>query len=245
MLKKGEEMKRFILSMTMAISLLSAVAYAGDMALPHISVFGTAVTRIIPDKMIWHLQVRNKSSSLDSVAKEHIDIIKKVTAFLKESSVKDDEVQTSRMEFGENWEYKDRSRVKEGYYAITHVTFTMTDFNSYERIWKGLSLIENTSVNEILYDHTERIKHQNETRVKALIAAKEKAQLLAKTIGSEIAEPLLIEEISLSNDVENRPNVLQARREAFAEGDEGTPISPGLIPVRMRVKATFRLITHN
>ena len=58
-------MKSFAIMITMVMSLGSVVAYAGEMELPHISVYGTAVTRIIPDKMIWHVQVLNKSASLD------------------------------------------------------------------------------------------------------------------------------------------------------------------------------------
>ena len=204
--------------------------------------FGTATTKVIPDKMLWRVQVRNRGQLLENVAKEHMHIVGNVTSFVK-GSVLEEDIQTSRMEFGENWGYRDRSRIKEGYYAQTYITFTMTDFNNYGKIWMGLSKIKDVSVLDISYDHTEKIKHQNETRIKALLAAKEKAEVLAKSIGSGIAEPLLIEEIWPGNDVELKANV--AREVMLRDGGEGTPISPGQIPIRMRVKVSFRLVTHN
>ena len=236
-------MKKVTLLVILAI-LLCARASANDIELPHITVFGTSVAKVSPNEMQWDVLVRNRSQTLEIVAKEHIDIVMKVTTFLKASAVKEEDLQTSRMAFGENWEYKNRSRIKEGYYALTHITFTLAEFDNYEKIWLGLSRISNVSIRNVFYDHTERIKHQDETRVKALIAAKEKADTLAKAIGSEIAEPLLIEELWAGNDVEHRPNALRVAERSPKDG-KGIPLSPGQIQIRMRVKVSFRLITHD
>jgi len=231
-------MKKGHILFSLVIFLFIPAAYAEDIELPHVTVFGTAVTKVVPDKMLWNVRVMNKGQLLEGVTKKHLDIVRDVTIFLKETGIGED-LQTSRMEFGENWEYRDRTRVKEGYYAHTFITFSMTDFNIYKDLWLGLSRFDSVSVLNVNYDHTERIRYQNETRVKALLAAKEKAEILAKSIGSRIAEPLLIEEEWTGDDVEFKANVAEAR---FAEADTSS-VSPGLIPIRMRVKAAFRLVT--
>ncbi len=49
-------------------------------------------------------------------------------------------------------------------------------------------------IGSIKFDYSKRIECQNEARQKAVLAAKEKAQNLASTLGSKIAEPLSIVE---------------------------------------------------
>jgi uncharacterized protein YggE len=231
-------MKKGILLLSLITFLIIPAAYAEDIELPHITVFGTAVTKVVPDKMLWNLRVMNKGKMLETVSKKHLDIVRDVTIFLKETGIGED-LQTSRMAFGENWEYIDRTRVKVGYYAQTYISFSMTNFDIYEELWIGLSRFDSVSILNVNYDNTERIRHQNETRIKSLLAAKEKAGNLAESIGSQIAEPLLIEEERTGYDVELKANVETAR---FREADNSS-VSPGLIPIRIQVKAAFRLIS--
>jgi uncharacterized protein YggE len=224
----------------MVLFLTGTISACGnDIETSQVTVLGTAEEKVVPNKMLWSLQVMNKGQLLENVSTKHIDLIEKVTNFLKSEGAEDD-LQTTRMEFGENWVYRDRSRVKEGYFARTYVTFSMTDFSKYKKIWLELAEIDSVSVTNVSYDHTERISIQNKTRIKALQAAKEKARVLAESIGSSIAEPLLIEEEQTSLDT----RTLNVARFAEADGSQGTSsISPGLIPIRMRIKASFRLVT--
>ncbi len=231
-------MKKGLLLISLFIFLFTPAAYSEGIELAHVTVFGTAVTEVVPNKMLWNIRVMNKGQLLESVTKRHLDIIRDVTILLKEAGIGED-LQTSRMEFGENWEYRSGTRVKEGYYAQTFITFSMTDFNVYKELWLGLSRFDSVSVLNVSYDHTERIRYQNETRVNALLAAKEKAGLLAKSIGSEIAEPLLIEEEWTGDDVRLKVNVAEAR----FDGSDTPSVSPGLISITMRIKAAFRLVT--
>jgi uncharacterized protein YggE len=135
--------------------------------------------------------------------------------------------------------------VKEGYYASTDISFKFKDFDKYKSLWIGLSKIAHLEVWGVYYDHSKRIEYQNKTRKKALLAAKEKAEVLAKTLGSEIGEPLLIEEdLSISETWRSRSalsNVLEVADKGSSGGDV---LSPGKIPIKIRVKTTFRLITH-
>jgi len=223
-----------------AFFLCVATANAGEIDLPHVTVFGTAVKKVVPDKMLWNVQVMNKDLLLEDVTKKHMDIVGRVIKLLNSEGIKED-LQTTRMEFGENWTYQNRSRVKEGYFARTYITFSMTDFNKYAKIWLGLAEIEDVSVQNVGYDHTDRINIQNETRIKALKEAKNKASILAESIGSKIAEPVVIEEEWSGDDVVMNNTVM--REAANFSSQDNTSVSPGLISIRMRVKASFRLVT--
>ena len=112
----------------------------------------------------------------------------------------------------------------------------------------SLANISGVSVGNVSYDHTKRIEYRNDTRKKALLAAKEKAAVMAKTLGSEIGEPLLVEEdLSVSegwqrNVSENVANNL--RSVSSEDSDEHEGLSLGTISIKARVKASFRLLTN-
>ena len=220
-------------------------AFAHDVELPNVTVYGTSTVKITPDKMIWFLNVQNKGGGLQEVAKNHTNTVQSVLSFLKDSNIKKKDIQTARMEFGENWVYKNKSQVKEGYFASTRVSFSILDLEKYASLWRGLSNISGVSVQNLYYDHTKRIEYQNESRIKAILAAQKKAEALVKAVGSEIGEPLLIVEDLSINEGWQR-NVTTNLVSSNSSGGDRTDemLSPGTIPIRMRVKVSFRLITH-
>lgn len=226
-----------------ALVMLSCAAVrAEDKLVPQVSVYGTATTMVTPDRMEWRLTVNNKGKELADVAKRHTEIVDAVLSFLKGKGVAEENLQTARMEFGENWEYRNNSRVMEGYFASTAVSFKIDDFSKYSDIWMGLARISDVSIDGVSYDISKRIEYQNKTRQQALLAAREKAAAMAETLGARIGEPLVIEEqvSSESSWRDNRAGNLFSHVESVEE--EGLPIAPGRIPIRIRVKAAFRLV---
>lgn len=236
-------MKRIVL-LAVIVSFCWGISYAdGDgIDLPHVTVFGTAITKVTPDIMIWYLSVISKGRELQDVAGQHTKTIARVLRFLEENKLPGKDVQTARMEFGINWEYKDDSRVKEGYFGSTDITFKVEDFRKYNALWMGLSKIANVSVEGVYYDHSKRISYQNETRKNALLAAKAKAAALAEALGSSIGEPLLIEEEDKDS---YRSSAVNTFREVVSGSEVPEGLAPGKIPIRVRVKVAFRLITHD
>ena len=91
----------------------------------------------------------------------------------------------------------------------------------------------------INYDRSNRIQLQDETRRNSLPAAGTKAGTLAKTLGSGIRAPLLIEE-----DASAYPSYLNTVNDVrfSCKIDNSEILAPGKIPIRVRVKASFRLI---
>jgi len=233
----------------LAFMLAATLACADEIQLPHITVYGTATTEVVPDEMIWSVEVKNKNLGLEAAATEHGKTVQAVLSLLKESKVDDKTIQTSQMEFGENQEYTSGSWVKSGYFAKTEISFKITNFDLYKKLWVGLAKISGVSVQSVAYDNSKRIDYRNETRQKALQAAKEKASAMSKVLGSEIGEPLLVEEdLSVSEGWQgnyavqavNAINNLQAVENGNARED--TQLSLGTIPIRARVKVSFRLL---
>jgi len=220
---------------------------AAENELPGVTVFGTATTQVTPDQMVWRLVAENTGPKLPSVAEFHTKLVQQVLRFLREHGIKDSALQTSDMEFGDNWVTQYSSRVKEGYVARTQISFRTSDLATYKPLWLGLAAVSGVTVEGVDYDHSKRIAFQNETRQKAILAAKEKAVSLAKALGSEIAEPQRIEEdlsvneewCTATNPFSNSVSTVKDR------GSEQEALAPGKIPIRIRVKVTFRLVTHS
>ena len=228
--------------LVLAMTFYSSVT-AEEIDIPHIAVFGTAITEITPDKMIWYLNASNKALELDKTAFDHSVIIKEVLGFLKEMNIPQDNIQTSRMNFGENWVYRNKSRVKEGYEANTFISFTVEDLNIYNELWMGLSKISGISIASISYDSSKRIDTQNSTRKKALLSAKEKAETLADTLSAKLGEILIIEE-DLSTE-RKYLNIMTQSRSTEGGDESNDTLALGKIPITQRVKVVFRLISKN
>lgn len=238
-----------IVPAVMIAALLSFSAYADEPPFPRITVFGTATTEVVPDQMVWSLRVENKGPALKAFASEHTKSVQNVLEFLKKSKVDPKALQTSQMQFSENWEYRSSSRVREGYVASTEVSFKTTDLELYTQLWLGLADMPFVSVQSVTYDHTKRIEFQNQTREKAILAAKEKATVSARTLGAEIGEPLLLEEdLSTSEGWQLNPGNAMLNNNLRAGGGEERgsmeALAPGTIPIRIRVKAAFQLLPH-
>jgi len=85
--------------------LLLSTARAADLSQPHVTVYGEAEEKVAPDRMVWYLNVNNKGTVLKEVAETHARIVGEILEFLNNADIPDDAVQTSRMRFGENWNY--------------------------------------------------------------------------------------------------------------------------------------------
>lgn len=225
----------------------ASLARADDLATPHITVSGTAVTEATPDNLVWSLELKNTGPDLAKVADKHSALSATVLKTIKDFGVADKDVQTSRMEFGENMVYRTRSYVKEGYLATTSVTFKLADLSKYQEVWTRLAAIGGLSVKGAAYDLSKRIELQKQTRQKALLAAKEKAGVMAAALDSKIGEPLVIaEDLSVTEGWGRSGltanNVLNAQVSIAApDAENPASIAPGTIPIRIRVTVTFRL----
>jgi len=238
-------MARFVIALGLTVSCLTCVSVMGADEVPHVVAYGSATIDVVPDQMVWSLKLENKGKLLEEVAERHVLIVQSVLDFLRESGIEKTDVQSSDMEFGDNWEYRKDVRVKVGYSAASTQTFTVKDTEKYKSLWLGLAKIDGVSVDKVGYDHSQRIAYQNESRQKALLAAKEKAEAMAKVLGAQIGEPLAIEERDAGAGYmrSDRPVMNYIRLQeppGVTYASEG--LAAGKFPIWTRVEVTFRLI---
>ena len=235
-------MKNIFITTLIIFLFVVTQAIADEIKIPHITVTGKVKTMVDPDQMMWSLNVTNRGLSLKEVAGDHSSVVGDVISLLTKMGVEKDHIQTSRMQFGENWVYKGGTRVKEGFYAHTDISFKLVTLEKYNPIWVGLSKKENVSVREVTYSISNLESHQKDARKDALISAKEKAVSMAGVLGAKLGEPLFIKE-DLSFNEGYRESPAPNRASFNAQDDSGgMSVSPGQLPVVVRVIVSFRLI---
>jgi len=223
----------------LALALAAQGALAAEPQQPQIVVSGTATREVKPDTLEWYLSVSHLGVSLTEVASRHSKTVSEVIGLLMQSDVEEDDIQTSGMQFGENWVYRNSSRVLEGYRATTGVRFETTSLESYSALWMKFAAIDGVSVSNVAFDHSKRIEIRDEIRAEALLAARAKAEAMAAALGSTIGSPLLIEEDPQAAWATNVVAGLAADRGVSQESSGG--ISLGTIEIRATVRVTFEL----
>lgn len=223
-------------------SLLIYPASASDLSdLPQVRVQGKATKKVIPDEMRWRLQVQNKGMELSKVAEQHTQKVAELLAFLKKQKVETEKTKTSQMEFGENWNYRERQRVKEGYFARTSVTFSTSDFDSYKSTWLGLSKLGSVSVQGVNFHLADQEAEEQKLKTAAVLDAKKRAEELAAPLGAKIAEPLLIEDSSRGG---YHPKALSYAEASFSSAPAQEPsTAAGQIKIESQVNVVFRLVS--
>ena len=232
-------------ALALAISFSASTALGHDENRPHVSVSGVATTEAKPEVMIWRLTAQNRGEDLEEVAKSHQSLSKSVLTTIKSFGVEEDAISSERMTFGENWEYEQGRRFRNGFFASSQIIFRSDKLEQYDIMWQAFAKLPEVQVQNVAFDLKPEtsIRLRRDMRREALLSAREKARDMAETLGSSIAHPRTIED--LSGDVDHfQPQAKAAGRVMSLEmADGGGPsVNPGMIEIRARVQVTFDLV---
>jgi uncharacterized protein len=219
-----------------SLSMISSAVFAEENKQPQISVYGSAVSEVVPDQVYWHISIRSEGKKVSELANSHAEKIKKVLAYLQNQKIKKEHTQTRQMNLTENWNYNTGKRVKEGYVANTQIQFRSDDLKQYSSLWSGLSELEGISIEMTHFDSSKRLSIQSETRTLALKAARQKAQNMAAALDVKIGKPILIEEFEMHDDVRIQP-MMESKMMAANDAI----VAPGQLEIRMQVRVVFAL----
>lgn len=230
---------RYIVQILLLLLPLSiAHAADGEFDEPHIVVFGAAETEVSPDEIQWSLSVKTVGPTAVEVSQQHIVEVDDLLQVLATLGQGKDAVETTNMQLGENWVYRNNSREKEGYYGFTAINFTTRDFKTYIDYWTRLTALKGVSVAGVRFDLSNRSEIEDQVKVQAIRQGRDKAIGFAAALGAEIGIPLLIEEMDEGGDFPKAP-VRAMAMESDAAGRQA--VSPGKEVVTARVRLLFSL----
>ena len=206
--------------------MIGASAFADDpVNPPTISVTGEAKIKVKPDQAVFSFSIQGRQKTLDESVAANDQAIAKVMQFLRTSGVEDKDVSTEvvrikpiyrsppygklapqpfpQSNFGNqpNLNPNLPGKVEDqlnpiGYEARRGISVTVNDLAKLEKIYTGLLKNGVNEVGGISFQTTELRKFRDEARLKAVKAAREKAEAMAGELGAKLAG---VQQIAESN----------------------------------------------
>lgn len=232
----------------------SVSAFADDKSPARtISVTGTGTVQIVPDKVSLYVSVRAENEKLEPAKQEADAIAKKVMAIVKEYRIEAKDVRTAAIEIDpiyNNYNQGVRSQLERIGYRVDHnIAITLRDLSRFEALLTALLEAGVNVVHRIEFETSKRIELRGQARQMALRAAKEKAELMAATLGQKVGQPLtIVEEPGRTSygafyrglQGPSNSNVYIQSEGGAALGEEGA-VALGEIGVQATVSVTFTL----
>lgn len=241
----------------------AAVSVArADEPKPTISVSGSAEIRVVPDQVVITAAVETRAKEVAVACKENETSIRSIVEFLKSSGVEDkyiateyisiepimrrpvymgkgQAVQTNANPFGPGDEAEEEATVQPvGYLARRQFAITIVDLAKFEDLYCGLVGRGINRVSGIEFRTSKLREHRDEARLKAVRAAKEKAQAMAEELGATV---VAIKSVNESRESFGRAAMQNAMSNPFGGEAESETFAIGQIQITAAVDVVFYL----
>jgi uncharacterized protein YggE len=184
-------MKKFYLFISVLLIATNSFGQSSDNCIkdPFISVSGTAKMEIIPDKIFLNIVLtekdRNDKKQLSEIEVLFLGVLEKLNISRYDLSLSDANSSIIRVP----WKGKKISKSKQ--YQLM-----VKDVKTLSSLLNELEMVDISHVSISFVDHSKIEEYKKEVKIKAVMAAKEKAEYLLKAIGKEIGDPIEISENS-------------------------------------------------
>lgn len=223
-----------------ALLFFSTVMVSGQsLEIPLITVEGTAIIYVSPDEVLLNLTIDKKATELVEARRLNEVATKKAIYFLKSKGLEDKHIQTQYMSIGPR--YKPRSNEIEYYTSSQTISICLNDLTKYDTIVDGLLLLGVDRLGNPTFRSTKAKEVKDQARRKAIVKAKEKAELLASTLKQKVGVAKFIKEVSNHSFVNTR-SYANSVESATASDSEGLSFAPGQIQIKAVVEVSFELL---
>jgi uncharacterized protein len=243
-MKESKAMKRIAALVAIMFSgmLVPAVVAQENCMHPRIiSVTGTAEIKVPPDEVQMTLGVDSRDKDIVVAKATNDERIKKLMALARTAGIATKDIQTSALTMGP--EYSDEKIPKLlGYLVSQTVMVTLTDLSKYEDLMTSFLKVGVNRVDGIDFLVADPKKYREDARLKAVRAAREKANAMAAELGQALGKPWEVtEEADLDFDKAAGLNANYQMRFKMPMQAEGPTIAGGEVNVRSTVRVSFQL----
>lgn len=200
---------------------------------PYIEVTGRADIEIEPNEIFLLIRLKEFEENRQKTALEQLD--KDFLNALKQAGI-----DRSRLELADVGSSLDKIRKKEKD-AFREKTYQLklTSATELEKVIVSLEPVKVDFVDIIRLSHSDIEKINLDLKVRALQAAKAKAELLAKSIGASVGKPLMVREW----EFEARPMDMMAnvRMQSFDADQQQQPTAFRKIKLQSQITAQFEI----
>ena len=204
-----------------------------------VTAFGYGEIKVAPDMAELTLEVSNtKSTMKDAVAETQKTVNEVLTACAKAVSDTND-VRTTRISTGKQYEWENNSNVFKGYSASQSIQAKLRDLSKIQSLTEGLLELPVNGINDLQFGRSDVDSLRGEANALAMVDAKKNAQKMCAAVQLEC--PRLLSARTTSGDA---APVYQAKVldnfAARASAPGGISVKPGFMTFSATVEATYK-----
>ena len=200
----------------------------------YIDVNGTAELMVQADQINFTIQINIVGKSIEKSKKSGDKHLNELLAILKNIDIDSSDIEILPVTLGKNYEFVDGRREQKGFYTEIKVDFLLRDLSKYYELINKLSLNDNFEILNSSYGISDYEHRHVAANKKALKAAKDKAEYMAKTLGVNLGEVLEIEENNFWRGYSLASNSISA------ETPQSNSIN-GKVTIRRSVRVKFAI----
>lgn len=229
-----------IMKKLMAIALVAFMGLSSAMAQQvdlrrKINVSGSAETEVTPD--IIYIQISLKEYLNGKKKVEITDLEKQLFTAVQKAGIAKENLTISNLS---SWNYATEKKKNPDFLASKQYRLKVNDLNKFDVILEGIDAkgISNTNIESYDYSKIESLK--KDLKVKALLAAKEKAKYMVEALGGKLGDVIEIQD--------GGDNVIQPvyrnymMKSAMAEADSAPEIDFKKIKLNFTVNVIFLIL---
>jgi len=185
-----------------------------------ISVYGEASVFVTPNEVSIQTGIITLNKDIVQAKKENDVRSKKVVDLCLEQKIDKNDIQLDYLSVNPKYEYINNKREFTGYEVSKNITIVLKKIDNYESFLTKLIQNGINNIYNVNFKNSDLRKYKDEARVLAIKAAKEKADLLAGTLGLKVKKTSQISEVEINEYNYNR-NMVQnlTRSDSQSESD--------------------------
>lgn len=233
-----------ILALALFVLSIAPLAAADSEPQPRtISVTGTAVTQTVPDLISWDISVSDFDKDLARAKDSNGAKLKALLALAPELGFKPEDVQTGQLSITRVYNHDERGAQTDfkHFAVVRSISLKQRDLSRFDEVLT--KLVSKADIEtRFTFASSREQELRAETRLKAVRAAKEKAEAMIKELGAALGRVQSVSEVSAAPfQAAPASNIVYAEpAKPNADQISGT-LAPGSIPITVSVNVSFQI----
>jgi hypothetical protein len=212
---------------------------SGAIRLPEIVASGSAQVSVPPAKASFTVEVKTSAASAGAASAENVRLSKLVMEALHSANIRSNELSSSKLSVGPNWDYDDSGhRQKRAYQALNSIQIVTEQLEKVATYIDVALSAGATGVTEAVYSERDPASTRREALSEAVAAARRDAETMAQAGGGRLGELELL-------TTEQSESVLAERMDRMFKKSvavEGTNLVAPQITVTATVLARWQFL---
>lgn len=218
---------------------------------PHVYVEGSATVEVEPDEMTFSIEIAYTAPTLE-VAKQSVDTRSfELIRLCKELGIASDDIATTALRIHPEYSYDNNRRIPEGTHVSRQVDIHLRDLSQYPAVMDAFvkaDISQAISTKLIVSNESE---FTDKALAEALVDARKRAEILAKSAGRKLGDPHSISEfmtrgeerymLQVSRAIVGKSSDVMMQEVAVSGSYRSEPFEPGVMVAKAEVYVVYLL----